>query len=279
MDRWLKYFTERFSFISSAALISGIILSATYLKGRDFHFLPFTLSFIGIIFVWALACLMDDVKDLEKDRIAYPNRPLPKGLITKQEAVHLIDTMRIVLFVYGLLLWILLSASATLAYLVVVAYFWLMERDFGMGLWMGRHPFIYGFLNQFLIVPIVLFAVVANASTISNPEVWSFALMMSGAVFCCDICGKLNPHAHPVLATYIHYYGFRKVFNVAVMTLAVSAMGAVYLRLAYLLIPCEAIVLAALSTVFFDPSLFRIPQFMAGISLLVHAWAIVIYRI
>ena len=280
MNRWIKFFTERFSLLYSTALVSGIILSGISISGHNFQLLPFILSFIGIIFVLALVCLMNDLKDLEKDKIAYPDRPLPKGLIAKKEAILVIDTMRMILFVYSLFLWLLLSSSAALGYLSVVAYFWLMERDFGMKLWLNRHPLIYGFFNQFLIVPIVLFSVLAmHPLTLFSSAIWSFAMMLFGAFFCCDICNKLNPHAHPVLGTYIHYYGFRVVFNVAVITLAISAMGAIDLGLAYFLIPFEGIVLSALSAVFFQPSLFRIPQIMASISLMAHAWALVIYQI
>lgn len=278
MNRWLKFFTERFPLVNSALLVTGISLSGIALSGSPFHFLPFILSFIGIVFVLALVRLMDDVKNLEKDRIAHSNRPLPKGLITKREAVLVIETTLMILFVYGLLLWAVLGASAALSYLFILVYFWLIYKDFKMRLWLNKNPLIYGFLNQLISVPIAIFAVaVMNPESLLTASIVSFAFLLFGAFFCYDICNKLNPHNHPVLGTYIHFYGFRFVFNVAVAALAISAMGAFHLGL-YFLLPIEGIVLAALSAVFFQPELFRMPQIMSSLSLMLHAWAIVIQQ-
>lgn len=279
MDRWLKFFIERFSLVNSAALVVGISLSGIYISGRPFHFLPFILSFIGIVFILALIRLMDDVKNLEKDRIAHSNRPLPQGLITKREAIFVIQAMQLILFGYGLLLWPLVGSTAALIYILVVAYFWLVNKDFGIKQWLGSHPLIYGILSWLIIFLIAIFAVaVMQPESLFNARVWSFALLLFGAFFCYDICSKLNPYDHPVLGTYIHYYGFRFVYNFAVVALALSAMGAIYLGLAPFLIPVELVVLAALSTLFFQPTFFRMPQIVSSLSLMLHAWGMVIYQ-
>ncbi|HEV8053013.1 MAG TPA: UbiA family prenyltransferase, partial [Parachlamydiaceae bacterium] len=208
MDRWLRFFTERFPLVNSAVLVSGISLSGLYLSGiPPFSFLSFILSFVGIVFVLALLCLMEDVKNLEKDRIAHSNRPLPKGLIKKSEAIFVISAMEIILFLYALLLWVLLGRSAAISYLAVVAYFWLLNKDFGIKVWLSRRPIIYGFLYHIIIILLAIFAVEIHPMPISSAAVWSFALLLFGAFFCQDICSKLNPHAHPVLGTYIHFYG------------------------------------------------------------------------
>lgn len=277
MNRWLKFFTERFPLVNSAALVAGISLSGIYISGQPFSFLPFILSFIGIVFVLALMRLMDDVKNLEKDRLVHSNRPLPKGLITKHEAILVIETMQMILFAYGLLLWGVLNASAGLSYIIIIAYFWMLYKDFNMRLWLSKNPLIYGLLSNLTIILIAIFAVeVMNPSTLLSSSIWSFALMLFGAFFCYDICSKLNPRVHPALGTYIHFHGFQLVYNIAAIALAVSAMGAVHLGLGYFLIPVEIIVLGALSTLFFQPELFRMPQIMASLSLMLHAWAVAI---
>lgn len=279
MNKWLKFFSERFPLVNSIALVTGMSLSGIYISGRLFHFLPFILSFIGIVFILALICLMDDVKNLEKDRLAHSSRPLPKGLITKGEAIFVIETMQMILFAYSLLIWILLNAFAALAYMIVVVYFWLMYKDFGIKIWLNKHPLIHGFLNQLIIIPIAIFAVhVMPLQTFFSSAEWSFALLLFGAFFCYEICCKLDPRTHPVLGTYIHFYGFRFVYNISAIALAISAIGALNLGLAYLLIPCELVVLAALSAVYFQKSFFRLPQILAGLSLMLHAWAVVIFK-
>jgi len=279
MNRWLKFFTERFPLVNSAALVAGISLSGIYLSGVPFHFLSFMLSLIGIVFILALMRLMDDVKNLEKDRIAHSNRPLPKGLITKHEAVLVCDTVQIVLFVYGILIWILLNYSAGLSYMLVVAYFWLMNKDYWIKSWVISHPLVHGLLNQLIFILIAIFAVQAGQPTsVFSAPVLSFGLLLLGAFFCYDISCKLNPYAHPVLGTYIHFYGYKLVYKVAVCALALSAMGAIQLGLGPFLIPVELVVLAALSAVFFQPALYRLPQMVASLSLMLHAWGVVILQ-
>jgi 4-hydroxybenzoate polyprenyltransferase len=279
MNRWLKYYTERFPIVNLATLVAGISLSGIFISEKPFHILPFILSFIGIVFVLALMRLMDDVKNLEKDRTAHSNRPLPKGLISKKEAILVIDTMTMILFVFGLLLWVLLSASAALSYIVIIAYFWLVYKDFNMRLWLSKNPIIYGFLRNVTIILIAIFAVeVMNPPALLSSSIWSFAIMLFGAFFCFDILCKLNPYDHPALATYIHFYGFRTIFIVAAVALAVSAMGAIHLGLGYILIPMQLIVMAALSVLFFQKELYKLPQIMGSLSLMLHAWAIVIQQ-
>lgn len=279
MDRWLKFFSERFPLVNSIALVTGISLSGIYLSDRPFHFSPFILSFIGIVFILALMRLMDDVKNLEKDRIAHSNRPLPKGLIKKAEAIRVIETMQMVLFAYSMLVWILLNPSAAICYLIVVSFFWLMYKDFGIKNWLMKRPLAHGLLNQLIIIPIAVFAVsVTHPAHLLSLTTGAFALLLFGASFCYEICNKLNPHIHPVLGTYIHFYGFRFVYNLAAFALIISAMGAIYLGVAYFLIPVEVIVLAALSVLFFQPALFRMPEMMSSLSLMLHAWAVVIFH-
>jgi len=279
MNRWLNFFSERFPLVNSTALVAGISLSGIILADVPFKLLPFILSFIGIVFILALMRLMEDVKNLEKDRIAHSNRPLPKGLISKKEAVLVCKTMEFILFVYGLLLWILLGASAALSYIMVVAYFWLLNRDFTISPWLEKHPVVNGFLSHLIFILIAIFAVEASHSTnIFTSSIWSFGLILFGAFFCYDICSKLNPSAHPALRNYIHFYGYHFVYNLAVCTLAVSAMGAIHLGLAWILIPFELLVLAALSAVRFQPSLYRLPQILSSLSLLFHAWGVAIHQ-
>ena len=102
--------------------------------------------------------------------------------------------------------------------------------------------------------------------------------MLLGAFFCYEICRKLDPHIHPILGTYVHFYGFRKTFELAAVTLVVSAMGAIGLDLAAILLPVEGVVLITLCLLFFQYSWYRIPELAASLSLLIHVWAVFIKR-
>lgn len=279
MDRWLTFAKERLQLPVFALLVAGISASGIYIASREFQWIPFFFSFLGIYMLFVLLRLMDEVKDIDKDRIAHPQRPLPRGLIAKHEVVRVIEMTMMVLFAYSLVLWVLISSHAALAYLCVVIYLWMMYKEFGIGHWLSSHPLLYGLSHQLVLFPLAIFAVtVVNPNAIASGGCWSFACLLMGAFFTYEICRKLDPHAHPVLATYIHYHGFRRTFEVTLLMVALSAMGALALNVAPLLLPCEFVVVAAMATLFFQPALFRIPELVASISLVLHVWAVALFR-
>lgn len=277
MNPWITYIRERFYLPTFIVLVAGISLSGIFLNGNSFRLLPFVLSFIGIFLFFALMRLMDDVKDLEKDRIAHPDRPLPRGLIKKTMAQSMVDRLQIILFAYSMIIWVVLQEVAGLAYACIAIYLWLMYRDFSAKDWLHRHPLIYGVLLQLFIFPVVFFAVaVVHSNAIILPSTWALASMLFGAFFCYEICRKLDPHTHPVVASYVHFYGFHRTFEIATLTLAISAMSATTLNLALFLLPCELLVLIALALLFFQQKWFKVPEVLAGLSLMLHVWAVVL---
>lgn len=259
---------------------AGISASGIYLGSREFLWLPFVCAFTGIFLFFVFVRLMDEVKGLEKDRIAHPQRPLPRGLISKHEAVHILELLQMILFAYSLVLWVFLQAGASLAFLAITVYLWLMNKEFGIGHWLKSRPFLYGLTHQLILFPVAFFALaVVRQDVLAFPLAWSFAMLLFGAFFCYEICRILNPHTHPILGTYIHYYGFRRTFEFSAFMLALSSMGALALKVAPLLVPCEFFLLAGLSVLFFQPALFRIPEYIASISLILHVWAVALFRI
>lgn len=279
MQRWINYIRERYPLPTFIALVTGISLSGIFLENGIFHFIPFLMSFIGLLLFFGLLRLMDEVKDFDKDSILHPDRPLPRGLIKKDEAINVIFALQVILLAYSMIVWIALQEAAALAYAGIVGYSWLMYKEFFVEHWLSRHPIIHGISHQLIVFPMTFFAVEVNRPyAIADPTTWSLALMWFGAFFCYQICRKLDPHTHPILNTYVHFYGFRRAFEMAAIALAISAMGATALNLSLILLPCEIIVLLSLALLFFQIGLFRIPETAAGISLMLHVWAIPIYR-
>lgn len=280
MDRWIAYLQERFPVFLMILLVSGISLSGIYLYNDDFHPLAFILSFIGLFFFFALLRLMDEVKDLEKDRIAHKERPLPRGLIKKEEALLVIYGGTIILFAYSMFIWVFLQSVAALAYVILTIFLWGMYKEFGVSSWLNRRPVYYAITHQLVAFLVAIFAVsVAAPEKALAPMTLAYGLLLMGAFFCYEICRKLDPHAHPILATYLHFYGFKRTYELAALMLVLSAMAAIALGLVAILLPIQIVVLVCLSILFFRHDWFRLPDVAASISLLIHVWAIVIHRV
>jgi hypothetical protein len=279
MDPWITYIRERFPILTFGALAAGIASSGIYLKRGAFQGAPFIFSFIGIFVFFWLWRLIDDIKDFEKDLIAYKERPLSRGAIKKEAILKAIDFFQIFLFSYALFIWVFIGSYPALAYVCLAVYVWLFYKDFGMPRWLLRHPLVKALSRQIVIFPLAVFAALAgHPKDIFAQHTWAFALMLFGAFFCYEICRKLNPHMHPVLVTFVQFYGFRRTFEIAALALALSALGAYVLHLTPLLLPCEMIVLFAMALLLFQPALFRLPEVAASLSLMAHAWAVTLYR-
>lgn len=279
MNPWIIYIRERFFLPTLAFLVTGISLSGIFLNNNSFSLTPFLLSFTGIFLFFILQRLMDDVQNLERDRIAYPERPLPRGVIKIPTAKNMVDRLQIILFAYSMILWVILQETAGLTYLTVAMYSWLIYRNFFIGAWLHRHPIVHRVFLQLFIFPVVFFAVsAAHPNAVFLSETWAFALMLFGAFSCYEICLKLDPHAHPVTGGFVHFYGFHRTFEIATLALVISAMAATTLNLSLILLPSELLVLIALALLFFHPQWFKIPETVAAISLMLHAWAIVLFQ-
>lgn len=272
--RWVIYIHERFSLLPFGALSGGIALSGLALKGHSVSLTEFLVCSLGILCLLFQQRLMDDVNSKDKDQIAHPAWPLPRKAIAANEAVQVVHGCRTALLIYCLVVWASTSATAALVYAAAEGYLWVQYRGFLTGRWLLQRPFLGGLLRHLVLFPVVFFCAAANNPDgfLGGPS-WAFASMLTGASFCYDICGKFNPHLHPILGTYVHFYGFRRSFEVAAMSLVVAALGATALGLESLLFPCEIFVLAAMATLFVQPGWFRLPEVASSISLMAHAWA------
>ena len=72
MARWLKYLNERSPLIPSLILSAGIAASGQAIAGR-WMLAGFLLETLLLMVVFVLLRLMDEIKDLEKDRVLILN--------------------------------------------------------------------------------------------------------------------------------------------------------------------------------------------------------------
>ena len=89
MENYLTFIKERVPVIANLILALGLIfsvgaLNSTYLDFSDAFFIGMTL----MAFIIELR-FMDEIKDFEKDKVAHPDRPLPRGLVTPKQVMNL----------------------------------------------------------------------------------------------------------------------------------------------------------------------------------------------
>src|SRR5687768_1568054 len=97
--RWLTLLRERAPPPALAFVGLAQSLSASALVRSELAPLWIVISTIGIVGLLVLLRLMDEVKDVAKDRVAHPDRPLPRGLVTVAEVRRTITGVGAVLIV------------------------------------------------------------------------------------------------------------------------------------------------------------------------------------
>lgn len=254
---WTSMVVERVALPPLLLLAAGLSASIQLLLTRRVAAGPMIASILGITGLLALLRIMDDLKDLDRDRVAHPDRPLARGALAPEQAARGVG-VGVLLLVAGALALAGFGWVAAGSFLLLCALWaFLMYREFFAPHFLGERPLFYAVTHQVIVLPMYGFAASTVPAGAQSPELWWFAVTGLGASFSWEICRKLDPDADPVLATYLHRLGRVATVGAAGVALALVAAGAARLDLEWLLWPVAAIVLATLSLVFIRPRAYR----------------------
>ena len=281
MGAWITFLKERLPLPSYLVLVVGLAISGNALGGavanEESAAAPWGATAIaaaGTFLFFAVLRIMDEHKDYEKDKIAHPHRPLPRGLIAAEQVAVAVKGLAVAMLLFSVVVG-LANRPAGISYLLVTGYLWLMYREFYAGSWLASRPLLYAASHQVIILPLCYFCVLAG-----DPVAWRhlqpafLGITVLGAFFAYEICRKLDPNAHPLLQTYLSHYGPAKTLGLTICTVALSALGALGLGLGQMLWPLEGILIALLSLLLLAPNRFKIIEHGATISLALHVWAV-----
>ena len=272
MKVWLIYIQERFPILvyillSGGLALSGAAVGSPSLQGHSVASFATLFCFLYAIWVFATLRLMDELKDYDKDVIAHPTRPLPRGVLSTKQVSKAISVMMTIGWIIGGMFIILNTTSMWLATLTT-AWLWLMNKDFFIGQTLQMRPLIYSITHQIIFVPFCLLM----ASVVTDLTVgWSLAVL--GSFFTYEVSRKLDPKAHPILGTYLRVYRRQGTLIIVAMLFAVSAIGARSIGFEAWMIPWAILTLASYLLLWFRPSAFKVIERCATMSLFFHIWA------
>ncbi len=270
MKPWLTYIKERFQPIPQGILISGMALIA-YQTGS---WGAFASVFLGLLLFFFLLRAMDEYKDFDKDCIAHPDRPLPKGLISKNEMHALIHLLIFGMGAYSVFLCWTLTFSAGFAFLIVTGYLYAMFHEFNLKSYLSKRPLLYALSHQLIVVPLSAFLIAARGLDIFSFETLYTSFALFGGFFAYEICRKLDPKAHPILKTYPRIYGRVRTAIFAILALCILGFCGYCLHLSPFLWPVALILAAALFYYCFSPSLFKAAEKLSAVNLLVCIYSL-----
>jgi 4-hydroxybenzoate polyprenyltransferase len=278
MARWLTYQKERFPLpvyllLSGGMTLSGVVVCRPEASAPPVAWTAFAISFAGVLLFFGELRLMDELKDHEKDKIAHPERPLPRGLLSVEEVRRVVYGVLAVMALFGVCCALVENLVAGAVYLFITGYLFLMFKEFFVGGALSDRPFLYAVTHQIILFPLCAFAgTCVAASNLTAPAVLWYATGVFGSFFTYEVCRKLDPKAHPVLKTYLAVYGPYRTAMFATMLTAIACVGAFGLSLQWYLWPVGAVVIASLPLLWLKPEKFKIVESLATLGLLGHIW-------
>ena len=256
--RWWTYARERSPL--PALIVVGLAqsLSACYLVRHRLDVVAVALAAVGIVGLLVLMRLMDELKDVEKDRIAHPQRPLPRGLLSVPEVRRAVSRLGLGLLAYAAIMAVVRSPLAGAIYAFSVGYAFLMFREFFVGPALNRNALVYALTHQVIVIPMYLFCVASVDPDVglSPPAIW-FALTGLGASFVFEVSRKLDPAADPILGTYLRRHGRAAVVVTILAALTLLALSAYRIDVHRIVWPAAAVMLAVVPLIYVQPHRFR----------------------
>jgi len=279
-SRWSVYLTERFPIIPNALIAAGITLSATRIAGNpNPGLIPLVISFLGGMVFLAQIRFMDEYKDFEKDKVAHPERPLPRGLFTPAEFARFIKLFNLAMIGVSVVAALEVSMSSGFFFLLGALYLHLMFKEFYLRDWLNARPLLYAFSHQWIIIPMIAFVLECfTPGAVKHPDFLPFAGLMLFSFFGFEVGRKLDPGAHPVLNTYLHRYGREKTAFLLLILLGLALKSGEALGMFVVLGPLYLIILVLLSILWWAPHRFKWIEGFVTLFLLLAIWGMPIVR-
>ncbi len=277
-SRWGIYLKERFPVIPNFLIALGLTQSIRILcRGLSVE-TPALASWFGVIggmLFLAQLRFMDEYKDFEKDKIAHPERPLPRGLFTHDEFGMWITRFNIAMVLFSVLCMIFLNLASGILFALGTVYLYLMFVEFYVGKWLSDRPLLYAITHQAILFPLGAFAFACFwPDGLNQPYPWRFCFLLLGTFFGFEVGRKLDPNSNPILKTYLYLYGKKKTTALLLLMLGISTFAAWKLYIFALLGPLYFLIALSTPLLWKKPEKFKIIEGLVVLYLLVAIWAI-----
>ena len=269
--RWFTYLRERSPLPLLLAVALPQAVSSFYVLRTGAPGAATWASALGIIGLLVLLRLMDEVKDEDKDRVAHPERPVPRGLLSTDEVRGAIANVGVLLLVYAAMLAAAFSMAMSVLFAACVVFAVLMYKEFYASGALARSPLLYALSHQLIVVLMYEFALAAagpSALLSARALWWSFGGL--GASFVVEVSRKLDPAAHPVLRTYLQHYGRGAVTVMMLAALALVAVASWQLGLHRIVWPFVALAVLTMPVLFTHPERHTVVAGATGLAALVQ---------
>ena len=155
-----------------------------------------------LVFLSVVLRCMDEIKDIQKDKIGNPDRPLPQGIITVGALKKFIKI--------ALWSWISFSMVALpnkvmkLSSMSLIGFCWMMYKRFWLNKYFDEHLFARNIIGS-IISPFWSFCL--SLFRKFNLKYFIYFSLLNSVLFSYEVMRKMDPYAAKELGTYLIVYG------------------------------------------------------------------------
>jgi hypothetical protein len=267
------FLKERVPVVANFILAFGLIFSVHTLSSSPMNWIVFSyLSILLVLFVTELR-FMDEIKDFEKDKIAHPTRPLPRGLIPVSLVDRLVKITGFLLCSLAIGSYVFASVTAVIVFFIALFWLFLMYKEFFVGDWLSKRQILYAISHQVVIFPVVIYlaCVFTPESAFSAPSIYLGFLILA-SFFTFEVGRKLNPDAHPILKTYVVVHGKKKVFALIFILQLIALYSAYQLNIFLWIFIPFVLMMISLGIYLKDSRKFKNTEGLIALNLIYAIW-------
>lgn len=155
-QKWNYYFKIRFPVLLHGIVIFAFSFSAisyTLLCNGEKNFIPINKFLAGFAIAFTLFLLLrilDEFKDADDDKKFRPHLPVPSGIISLKE----LTLLGVMIVLFQLIVHTIFFPKMLVLYVIVMAYLFLMTKEFFIANWLRKNPFWY-VTSHMMIIPLV----------------------------------------------------------------------------------------------------------------------------
>mmetsp|Transcript_22275 Transcript_22275/g.36872 ORF Transcript_22275/g.36872 Transcript_22275/m.36872 type:complete len:337 (+) Transcript_22275:3-1013(+) len=230
---WLRFGRERVPLLVFALLSGGTAASSLLVMSCALTVKPLLFGFVFQMLFYTNLRLMDELKDVDKDRIGHPERPLPRGLLTIDAVRGAVQLLTLAMLLCAVLGYMMLSPMAAALMLLVTCQLLIMYFECGCAVWLERSPILVLLTHQPIVsLMTICVCTLAQPTSYFSLKAYSLSALLQAGFLTYEVCRKLDPTAHKVLGTYLVTYGRVTTFAIIAVANAVGGGGAYLLATA-----------------------------------------------
>lgn len=215
MNKILQYFSERFPLSQYIPLttffgVAAAVAVQTKIFGAPKQWGRIVVAIIALLLFLLRLRIFDEFKDYEHDKEHYPDRPIPRGLVSLGEMKYLLFGVIIV----EVLLSTIFGLSSFFLFALIFIYSLVMFKEFFIRKWLRNHFTTYIFLHEIVVIPLFLYLFSIQGMKIehlTNIYFWKLSLFFGLLFFLLEVARKFRSKEDeiPSQDTYTAQYGIK----------------------------------------------------------------------